>query len=54
MLDIFELSPIDEKDYEDIERGIVREFLCACAHACLILSCEEHKDEVMEFLNNGK
>lgn len=29
MLDIFELSPIDEKDYERIQRGIVKEAISA-------------------------
>ncbi len=54
MLDIFELSPIDEKDYEDIQRGIAEEGIRACAYLAFIMIWEEYKDEVMEFLNNKK
>lgn len=52
MLDIFEVSPIDEKDYEDIQEGIVEEIIRAYLNFMMVW--EEHKDEIMEFLNNKK
>lgn len=54
MLDIFELSPMDEKDCEDIQRGIAEESIRACAYLAFIMIWEEHKDEFMGFLNNEK
>lgn len=52
MLDIFELSPIDEKDYERIQRGIVDEVIRAYVNFMMVW--EEHKEEIVEFLNNKK
>lgn len=52
MLDIFELSPIDEKDYENIQRGIVDEIIRAYLNFMMVW--EKHKDEIVEFLNNKK
>lgn len=52
MLDIFELSPIDEEDYEDIQRGIAEEIIRAYLNFMIIW--DEHKDEIIEFLNNKK
>ena len=52
MLDIFELSPIDEKDYEKIQKGIVEDIIRAYLNFMMVW--EEHKEEIMEFLNNKK
>lgn len=49
MLDIFELSPIDEKDYEDIQIGIAKEAILAYLNFMMV--CAEHKDEIMKILN---
>lgn len=52
MLDIFELSPIDEKDYEDIQRGIAKEAILAYLNFMIV--CTEHKDEIRAILNNKR
>lgn len=52
MLDIFELSPIDEEDEEKIKKGIMEEIVRAYLNFMMVW--EEHKDEIMEFLNNKK
>lgn len=52
MLDIFELSPIDEKDEEKIKKGIVEDMVCA--FFVFVSIWEEHKEEIVEFLNNKK
>lgn len=52
MLDIFELSPIDEEDEEKIKKGIMEEIVRAYLNFMMVW--EEHKEEIMEFLNNKK
>ena len=52
MLDIFELSPIDGKDYERIQRDIVDEIIRAYVNFMIV--CTEHKEEIIEYLNNKK
>lgn len=52
MLDIFELSPIDEKDEEEIKKGIMEDMVRA--YFMFVSVWEEHKDEIREFLNNKK
>ena len=52
MLDIFELSPIDEKDVEEIKRGIMEDIVRA--YFVFASIWEEHKDEIREALNNKK
>lgn len=52
MLDIFELSPIDEKDEEEIKKGIMEDMVRAYLNFMIIW--DEHKDEIIEFLNNKK
>lgn len=52
MLDIFELSPIDEEDEEKIKKGIMEDIVRA--YFIFISVWEEHKEEIVEFLNNKK
>lgn len=52
MLDIFELSPIDEKDEEEIKKGIMEDMVRA--YFMFVSVWEEHKEEIIEFLNNKK